>query len=48
MTERDEILYSDLSDEERAALNEAVALLVREQAGIAAHLIRNRVDADDA
>lgn len=43
----DEILYTDLSDEEMAALDEAVALMVRHQAGIAAHLIRNRVDADE-
>lgn len=40
----DEILYTDLSPEEMAALDDAVALMVRNQAGIAAALIRARND----
>ena len=43
----DEILYTDLTAEEMAALDEAVALMVIHQAQIAAQRIRNRIDADD-
>ena len=43
----DEILYTDLSAEEMAALDEAVGLMVVHQAEIAAQLIRARVDEDE-